>query len=83
MSFLEELRKGSPFHSVDVRSDRTFTIKPVAGDDGSFGAFQRVVLDAIANAGSDYEVRPHETTQRGHRMYDMAAITLTDPDDDF
>jgi hypothetical protein len=55
---------------------------PVNDDDDSFDAFQRVVLDAIANAGSDYEVRPHETTQRGRRMYDMAAITLTDPDDD-
>jgi uncharacterized protein YqgV (UPF0045/DUF77 family) len=76
MSFFEELRKGSPFHSVDVRSDRTFEIKPVGKDEVSFDAFQRIVLDAIANAGAEYEVRPHETTQRGRRMYDMAAIML-------
>jgi hypothetical protein len=35
MSFFEELRKGFPFHSVDVRSDRKFTIKPVGGDRGA------------------------------------------------
>jgi uncharacterized protein YqgV (UPF0045/DUF77 family) len=75
MSFLEELRKGSPFHSVGEMSERGFSITPVDGSDDSFDAFQRVVLDAIANAGVDYEIRPHETTQRGRRMYDMAAIS--------
>jgi len=50
MSFFEELRRGSAFHSVDESSDGAFTIKPVGDDDDSFDAFQRVVLDAIANA---------------------------------
>jgi uncharacterized protein YqgV (UPF0045/DUF77 family) len=76
MSFFEELQKGSPFHSVGERSERGFSIIPVDDGDDSFDAFQRVVLDAIANAGVDYEIRPHETTQRGRRMYDKAAIML-------
>jgi hypothetical protein len=76
MSFFEELRRGSAFHSVDESSDGAFTIKPVGDDDDSFDAFQRVVLDAIANAGADYEIRPHETSMRGQPMYDFAALWL-------
>jgi hypothetical protein len=62
MSFFEELRKGSPFHTVEDRSDRAFTLKPIG--DVSFDNFQRAAMDAISNAGS---VR---------RMYDFAAVWL-------
>jgi hypothetical protein len=76
MSYFETLRKGSPFHKVSINGDGAITISPVDDSDASFHAFQRVVDDAIRNAGADYEIRPHETTQRGQRMYDFAAIWL-------
>jgi hypothetical protein len=83
MSYFEVLRKPSPLHSVGESSDRSFTIMPAGDGDDSLRAFQRVVIDANAKAGDEYEVLPHPSGSLvisgwpiGRPVYDMATITL-------
>ncbi len=49
---------GRGLHAVEIKSDSTLN------DDASMRVFQDVVLEAIAQADDDYEVKPHRFTQR-------------------
>ncbi|MBR0779857.1 hypothetical protein [Bradyrhizobium iriomotense] len=63
-----------------ARLRNAITIIPTdKDDDESMRVFQRVVMDAVANADDDYEGKPHRFTQRSipgcvGTVYDWAAV---------
>jgi hypothetical protein len=83
MSYFEILCKGSEFHRVDRKSDRSIAIYPAEDSDDDWLRFQEIVAEAEENAGDEYEILPHTNRMRdlpgwpaGRPVYDMAAITL-------
>jgi hypothetical protein len=80
MSYFENLRKGSPIHKADIRSDRAFTIVPADEGDECQRKFQHLVAEALRNADRDWHGAPHPQKMWDipgwiGPLYDFAAIS--------
>jgi len=74
---LEELKRGSEFHTVKLIGTRgEFQIFATGKSEEHVQRFHEIVADAVASPLDGYEVEPHASNMAGKGRYDTAAFYI-------